>query len=161
MAWHLARRRPLPSYDTYLKSRHLDPTEWQPGPDLGLSATIRFRERDADIGLVGARCTACGQVHFPKQRVCYKCFEKDAWEPYRLSDKRGKLLSYTFDYFFPASQPPTTVIMTEVDGCRFQVQLANARPEDVKLDMPVEFVFRKIHEAGGKPNYFWKASPVG
>jgi hypothetical protein len=24
----------------------------------------------------------------------------------------------------------------------------------------VEYVFRKIHDAGGKPNYFWKASPV-
>ncbi len=50
--------------------------------------------------------------------------------------------------------------LTEVLGCRVQVQLANARPEDVALDMPVEYVFRKIHDAGGKPNYFWKASPV-
>jgi uncharacterized OB-fold protein len=41
-----------------------------------------------------------------------------------------------------------------------QVQLANARPDEVRLDMPVVFVFRKIHEAGGKANYFWKASPV-
>jgi uncharacterized OB-fold protein len=41
-----------------------------------------------------------------------------------------------------------------------QVQLANARPDEVRLDMPVAFVFRKIHEAGGKANYFWKASPV-
>ena len=30
----------------------------------------------------------------------------------------------------------------------------------MRLDMPVEFVFRKIHDAGGKANYFWKASPV-
>jgi uncharacterized OB-fold protein len=41
-----------------------------------------------------------------------------------------------------------------------QVQLADALPDQVALDMPVEFVFRKIHEAGGKPNYFWKASPL-
>ena len=26
--------------------------------------------------------------------------------------------------------------------------------------MPVEYVFRKIHDAGGKANYFWKASPL-
>jgi uncharacterized OB-fold protein len=51
--------------------------------------------------------------------------------------------------------------MTEVEGCRLQVQLADARPEQVKLDVPVEFAFRKIHEAGGKPNYFWKAILVG
>ena len=28
------------------------------------------------------------------------------------------------------------------------------------LEQPVEYVFRKIHDAGGKPNYFWKASPL-
>jgi 3-hydroxy-3-methylglutaryl CoA synthase/uncharacterized OB-fold protein len=160
VSWHLARRRPLRSYDSYLESRHLAPTEWNAGADVGLSATIRFRERDADIGFVAAKCRACGQVHFPKPRVCGRCFEKDRWTPHRLSDRRGVLLSYTFDYFFPASEPPTTVIVTEVDGCRVQVQLADARPEEVRLDMPVEFVFRKIHDAGGKPNYFWKASPI-
>jgi hypothetical protein len=26
--------------------------------------------------------------------------------------------------------------------------------------MPVELTFRKIHEAGGSPNYFWKSTPV-
>jgi hypothetical protein len=25
----------------------------------------------------------------------------------------------------------------------------------------VEFVFRKIHDAGNKPNYFWKSRPLG
>ncbi|MEM7413814.1 MAG: zinc ribbon domain-containing protein [Myxococcota bacterium] len=160
VSWHLARRRALKSYDTYLKSRQLDPKEWDSGADLGLSATIRFRERDADISLVAARCTNCGQLHFPKQRVCYKCFSKDSWEPYRLSDKRGKLLAFTFDYFFPAAEPPTIMVMTEVEGCRLQVQMANTRPDAVALELPVEYVFRKIHAAGGKANYFWKASPV-
>jgi len=160
LAGHLARRRALGSYDTYLRSRHLDPTEWEGGADLGLSATVRFRERDADIGFVGARCTQCGQIHLPRPRVCIRCRAKDQWEPARLSDKRGRVLSYTFDYFFPAAEPPTTVVMTEVEGCRVQVQLANARPDEVRLDMPVEYVFRKIHDAGGKANYFWKASPL-
>jgi len=160
VSWHLARRRALASYDTYLKARGLDTKEWETSADLGLSATIRFRERDADIALLGARCTSCQQVHFPKQRVCYRCHAKDGWEPVRLSDQRGKLLAYTFDYFFPAAEPPTIMVMTEVAGCRLQVQLANARPDDVSLDLPVEYVFRVIHRAGGKPNYFWKASPV-
>jgi 3-hydroxy-3-methylglutaryl CoA synthase/uncharacterized OB-fold protein len=160
VSWHLARRRALSSYDTYLRARGLDPKEWQAGADLGLSATIRFRERDADIGFVGARCTSCGQVHFPKPRVCAKCFAKDQWERYRLSDRRGKLLAYTFDYFFPAAEPPTIMVMTEVDGCRVQVQMTNARPAEVRLEQLVEYVFRKIHDAGGKPNYFWKASPL-
>jgi uncharacterized OB-fold protein len=160
VSWHLARRRALKSYDSYLRGRQLDPKEWSTGADLGLSATVRFRERDADIGFVGARCRSCGQVHFPRQRVCIRCFTRDEWEPFALADRHGKLLSYTFDYFFPAAEPPTIAAVTEVEGCRVQVQLTNVRPDEVKLDMPVEYVFRKIHDAGGKPNYFWKASPL-
>jgi hydroxymethylglutaryl-CoA synthase len=160
MSWHLARRRVITSYDTYLRARGLDAKEWPAGADLGLSATIRFRERDADITFLAARCTSCGQVHFPKPRVCGKCFAKDRWEPHRLSDRQGRLLAYTFDFFFPAAEPPTIMVMTEVDGCRVQVQMTNTRPADVALEQPVEYVFRKIHDAGGKPNYFWKASPI-
>ena len=141
-------------------ARGLDPKEWQDGTEPGLSATIHFRERDADIGLIAGRCSACGQVHLPQPRVCYRCHAKDRFEPYRLSDKRGRLLSYTFDYFFPAAEPPTSMVMTEVEGCRLYVQLADATPDQVRLELPVEYVFRKIHDAGGKPNYFWKASPV-
>ncbi len=45
-------------------------------------------------------------------------------------------------------------------GCRVQLQMTDADPKEVKLDLPVEFAFRKIHEAGGTPNYFWKCTPV-
>ena len=34
------------------------------------------------------------------------------------------------------------------------------RRKKSKLDLPVEFTFRKIHEYGGTPNYFWKCTPV-
>lgn len=153
----LAHRKPLKSYDSYIRSRNLDPKEWEAGGGGGLSATIRFRERDADISFVGARCTSCQRVHFPKPRVCYQCYAKDSWEPYRLSDKRGTLLAHTFDYFFPAAEPPAIMLVVDIDGCRVQIQMANATPEDATLDMPLEFVFRKIHDAGGMPNYFWKA----
>jgi uncharacterized OB-fold protein/3-oxoacyl-[acyl-carrier-protein] synthase III len=160
LSGHLKRRRPLASYDSYLRSRALDQKEWPAGPDLGLSATIRFRERDADLSFLAGRCQSCGLLHFPQPRVCYRCRTKDRWEPYRLSDKRGRILSYTFDAFFPAPEPPTIMAMNEIEGCRVNLQLANVRPEEVKLGMAVEYVFRKIHDAGGKPNYFWKASPV-
>lgn len=160
VAGHLAKRIPLGSYDAYLRSRKLDPKEWESGADLGLSATIRYRERDADIALVGGKCSECGQIHLPRPRVCIQCHAKDRFEPARLSDKRGRVLAYTFDFFFPAAEPPTIMVMTEVEGCRVQVQLANCKPDRVRLDMPVDYVFRKIHDAGGKANYFWKASPL-
>ena len=51
--------------------------------------------------------------------------------------------------------------MTDVDGARIHLQLVNATPEEARIGLPVEFVFRKIHEAGGRPNYYWKGSPCG
>jgi len=160
VSWHLARRRPAKSYDRYLKARGLQTREWEPARDPGLSATIHHRERDEDVAFCGQRCRRCGAVQFPMQRICESCFAKDEFERVRLSDRVGKVVTYTFDFFFPTPDPPTIVTITEVDGARIHLQLVNASPEEVKLDMPVEFVFRRIHETGGRPNYYWKATPL-
>jgi 3-hydroxy-3-methylglutaryl CoA synthase len=160
VSWHLARRRGVNSYERYLKARDLAPREWQPPRDQGLSATIHFRERDEDVSLCGQRCRRCGAVQFPNQRVCESCFAKDDFERVRLSDATGRVLTYTFDFFFPTPDPPTVVTITEVEGARIHVQLVNATPDEVRLDMPVEFVFRRIHQSGGRPNYYWKATPA-
>ena len=37
---------------------------------------------------------------------------------------------------------------------------AYAAPEQVKLGMPVELELRRIHQVGGRPNYYWKGTPV-
>jgi 3-hydroxy-3-methylglutaryl CoA synthase len=160
VSWHLARRRAVRSYDRYLKARGLEPREWEPGRDPGLSATVHFRERDEDLSFCGQRCRRCGSVQFPMQRVCETCFAKDEFERIRLSDRTGRVVTYTFDFFFPTPDPPTIVTVTEVEGARIHLQLVNATPEEVRLDLPVEFVFRRIHEVGGRPNYYWKAAPL-
>jgi len=160
VSWHLARRNAAKSYDRYLKARGLEVREYEPARDQGLSATIHHRERDEDVSFCGQRCRRCGAVQFPLQRVCETCFAKDDFERVRLSDRVGKVVTYTFDFFFPTPDPPTIVTVTEVDGARVHIQLVNVRPEDVKLDMPVEFAFRRIHTAGGRPNYYWKATPL-
>jgi len=160
VSWHLARRRAVKSYDRYLKARGLQTREWPQAHDAGLSATIHFRERDEDLSFCGQRCRRCGAVQFPMQRVCETCFAKDEFERVRLSDRTGRVVTYTFDFFFPTPDPPTVVTITEVEGARIHLQLVNVAPEQVKLEMPVEFVFRKIHETGGRPNYYWKAVPL-
>ena len=70
-------------------------------------------------------------------------------------------MSHTFDYFAGSPDPPQVVTMIEVEGgARILLQMTDVDPKEIKLDLPVEFVFRKIHEFGGTPNYFWKATPV-
>ncbi|HJO24457.1 MAG: zinc ribbon domain-containing protein [Myxococcota bacterium] len=159
VGWHLGRRRGVESYDRYLKARSLQTTEYAASKDPGLSATIHFRERDADTSLVGQKCRSCGAVQFPDQRICETCFAKDEFDRYRLSDRVGRVLTYTFDFFFPTPDPPTVVTICDIDGARVHLQLVNVTPEAVKLDMPVEFEFRRIHQSGGRPNYYWKATP--
>jgi uncharacterized OB-fold protein len=121
---------------------------------------VHFRERDEDLAFKGQRCRRCGAVQFPIQRVCESCFAKDDFEPARLADRRGRVLTYTFDYFFPTPEPPTIVTITEIDGARVHLQLVNATPEETRIGLPVELSFRRIHQVGGRPNYYWKATPV-
>jgi 3-hydroxy-3-methylglutaryl CoA synthase len=160
VSWHLARRRPAASYDRYLKARSLQTREWQPGGDPGLSATVHFRERDDDLSLRGQQCRQCRAIQFPAQRVCETCFAPDDFESVRLSDRVGRIVTYTFDFFFPTPDPPTVVTVTDVDGARIHLQIVDCKPEDVRIGLPVEFVFRRIHMGGGRPNYYWKGSPV-
>jgi 3-hydroxy-3-methylglutaryl CoA synthase/uncharacterized OB-fold protein len=160
VAWHLARRRPAESYDKYLRARSLQTPEWRAGGDPGLSATVHFRERDDDLSLRGQKCLACGAVQFPAQRVCESCFAVDDFESVRLSDRVGRVVTYTFDFFFPTPDPPTIVTVTEVDGARIHLQLVNCAPAETRIGLPVEFVFRRIHQGGGRPNYYWKGSPL-
>jgi hydroxymethylglutaryl-CoA synthase len=161
IAGQLARGRALRSYDSYLKSRHLDAGEHNRRGGEGVPATVHYRERDSDINFLGQRCTACGTLHFPACRVCYACYAKDSFESERLSDRHGRVLSYSFDYFFPTPEPPVIVGVCEVDnGARVYVQMTEAATDLLRCDLPVEFVFRKIHDAGNKPNYFWKSRPL-
>lgn len=157
--WNLARRRVVHSYDDYVKAKGLAATEWDAGTNPGLSATILFRERDDDLSLLGQKCRSCGAVQFPAQRLCETCFTKDEFDSIRLSDRTGKVVTYTFDYFFPTPNPPTVVTITDVEGARIHLQVVEIQSEDMKIGQEIEFVFRKIHESGGRPNYYWKGMP--
>jgi len=155
----LARRRNAGSYAKYLRARDLENSEWEAGSDPGLSATIHFRERDDDLSFRAQRCRACDAVQFPAQRICESCFAKDDFATLRLSDRVGRVVTYTFDHFFPTPDPPTVVTILDVEGARIHMQLVDCAPEQVSLGMPVEFVFRCIHRGGGRPNYYWKGRP--
>jgi uncharacterized OB-fold protein len=160
VAWHLARRRGVRSHEHYLRARGLGEREYTPARDAGLSATIHFRERDSDLAFKGQRCRGCGAVQFPIQRVCESCFRKDDFELRRLSDLEGRVVTYTLDYFFPTPEPPTIVTITEIEGARVHLQLIDTKPDAVRPGLPVTFSFRRIHEVGGRPNYYWKAAPL-
>ncbi len=159
--WHLARKREFSDYERYLNFRNLYPDDNDRRGGQGVSATVHYRDRNEDIAFHGFRCRRCGTEQFPFQRVCFQCFARDDFDEIRLADRLGKVMSFTFDYFAGSPDPPLIVTTIEVDGgARVYLQMTDATAQEVKLDMPVEFTFRKIHEYGGTPNYFWKCTPV-
>lgn len=158
--WHLERRGQLASYDKYLRFRNFIATEHDRRAGAGVSATVHFRERDQDVSLHGLRCRKCGTTQYPFQRVCFQCFAKDDFERVRLSDRIGRVLSFTFDNFAGSPDPPLVATVTEIEGAHLYIQMTDVNPREVKLDLPVELTFRKIHEAGGTPNYYWKTTPA-
>lgn len=161
MSWHLQRRAELADYDKYLSFRNLQTGEFDRRGGTGVSATVHYRDRDEDISFRGHKCRRCGTMQFPYQRVCYTCYAKDDFDTVRLADSEGKVLSYTFDFFAGSPNPPQVVTMTEAEGgARVYMQMTDVSPKELKLELPVEFTFRKVHEYGGTPNYFWKCTPI-
>lgn len=143
-----------------LKARNLLPKEFEPGGDLGNSATAHFRERDANLTLEGQVCV-CGTHQFPKGRICVRCGAADKFKPCRYADRPGKVITYSRDHFFPTPSPPTVITVTELqDGPRIYVQVTDAEPDEITVGTPVQLVFRRIHQIGGRPNYFWKCMPI-
>jgi 3-hydroxy-3-methylglutaryl CoA synthase len=160
VGWHVQRRAELPTYDLYLRFRQLLATEHDRRAGAGVSATKHFRDRDDDLTLCGLRCRRCGCVQYPRQRVCFRCHARDEFDRVRLSDRIGAVKSFTFDNFAGSPSPPLIATVTDVEGARLYLQMTDASPKEVKLDMPVELTFRRMHEAGGTPNYYWKCTPV-
>lgn len=155
-------RKPTPvkSLDQYRKARGLEITEYPAIDDQGVSATVHFRDRAENISLAGQVCE-CGEPQFPKGRVCIRCGQMDQWSERIYAESGGAIVTYTLDAFFPSPEPPTAVAIVQVnDGPRIHMQVTDVAADDVAIRMPVDFVFRRIHQVGQRPNYFWKCTPA-
>lgn len=160
LARALARPCQVVDVDWYHRVRELRVGEYPPAPGLGISATVHFREWREELALTGWQC-CCGEHHFPRDRICRRCRALDTSTPVRYADRGGRLITYTHDAFFPSPQPSTTVGVVQVnEGARIYLQLADCDPEEVELDLAVNFSFRCMHRVGERPNYYWKAVPA-
>jgi hydroxymethylglutaryl-CoA synthase len=151
-------KRTLASYGRYARFRRLMRKE-APAPDP-TSPPVLFRDRRELLPLYGGRCPACGTVQFPKHRVCIECGHGGGLEDRRLA-RRGRLFTFTNDYLYDSPDPPVSHAVVDLEGGgRLYCQLTDCEPERVEIDMPLELTFRKVHEGGGFPHYFWKARPA-
>ena len=158
---HLASRASLGSYERYAKFRELIETEAPRRQSPTASAPQIWRRRDEIYKFRGSRCMDCGKVQYPQQRICISCQSKDNFESVRLADKKARLFTYTVDFLNADPDPPT--VMTVIDfngGGRAYLMMTDRDPADVRIEQEVEMTFRRMYEAEGFTNYYWKCRPI-
>ena len=157
LADRLAHGIALPSYERYLRARGVLPSEPMGEP---VTAMIEWKELKQDMRLYGSRCEACGLVQYPQARVCIGCQARDRMQDHKLG-KRGSVFTFTIDNLAPVPEHPMPMAVIDLDGGgRVYLQVTDAAEGEVKVGAPVELTFRRLHEAGGNRNYFWKARPA-
>lgn len=158
---NLASKRYLASYETYITHRGLMDTEGQRRPPMVSSAPVLWRDQKWVLGLNGSHCQSCGRTFFPPQRICVHCRSKDNFDYVPLAGRKGTLFTFNKDALALSADPPEIWCRVHLEGdvgvyCR----MTDRDPDRVELEMPVEMTFRKFHDAGGYPNYFWKCRPT-
>ncbi|MCQ8897920.1 MAG: zinc ribbon domain-containing protein [Hadesarchaea archaeon] len=159
----LRRRKELDSYEKYLAWRGMMPAErGMRGEEVApTSLSLSWRERRAILGLVGSRCRACGTPQYPPQRVCVACGGTEL-EPYRFSERRGRIFSYTEDMLaFSVDRPAIYGIVDFEGGGRFWFDFTDCGAGELRVGMPVRMSFRRKYTdpVRGIVAYFWKAVP--
>jgi hydroxymethylglutaryl-CoA synthase len=154
------------TYGQYLTWRGLVPVETSTLPERSpISLQSRWRERKTILALYGVKCKKCGTPQMNQLgqavRVCVKCQAKDQFEPYKFSDKKAKLFTYSVDQLMPTLNPPGVNGVIDFEGGgRLIVEFTDCDINKMKVGMTMEMTFRKMFTSRGIHNYFWKAKPI-
>lgn len=95
------------------------------------------------------RCDGCTRLHFPPRAFCPHCHGRElTWQ---AVEGRGRVYTFTvvhkptLPYFIASS--PYVYALVELDcGIRLPTMLVECRPEDIRVDEPVEPVFTSVSD---------------
>jgi hydroxymethylglutaryl-CoA synthase len=155
----------LESYGKYLRFRDLMEWEVDRRPPPRTSLPTYFRESKQLIRLLGQKCNKCGHEQFPRQRRCMWCQAKmeteGEYEDIEFAGKKGLLFSYSMDERAPVMDLPNVGCVVDLEGgARYYGLMTDRDINKIKIGMEMEFTFRRINDAQGVHNYFWKVRPV-
>ena len=132
----------------------------RPAPDRP-GAPPAFRSEDWKYAFVGSRDRSSGAIHLPPMRVSMDGGAVDDMERVRMADTPATIATFTVDYLAFSLSPPTVAVVIDFDGGgRFQAEMTDVDPNEVKIGDRVEMTFRRLFTAQGIHNYFWKARPL-
>ena len=151
----------LDNYGKYIAFRDL--MEFAPSLEYEQRTSLPqiWRDRRWVFRFHGHKCKKCGKVQFPMQKFCMYCQAPvEFLEEIPLSDKKGVLFTFSMDDRAPIPDPPNVLAAVDLDGGgRFFSQMTDRDVNNIKVGMPIELTFRRIHDALGVHNYFWKCKP--
>jgi hydroxymethylglutaryl-CoA synthase len=157
---HLASKASLDSYERYARFRELIETDAARRQAPTTLVPQTWRRRDDIYRFHGYRCLHCGKIQYPHQRVCINCGTKDSFEQVPLANKSASLFTFTLDYLNADPDPPTVMTIVDFeDGGRAYLQMTDRNPAEVRIEQPLEMTFRRLYEADGIVNYYWKCRP--
>lgn len=159
---YLANRKELDSYARFLSWRGIAPAEPGGAFKLPASTAQTWREQRINLRLHGSVCKKCGSALFPINRVCDNCGAKDEYEEFAAAEHICKLYTFSVDQYAGRSDDPLLIqaVAEDPNGARIYTIMTDFERENVKVGMNVEFTFRRMHELGSFPNYFWKLRPL-
>ena len=159
LAGHLNQKRNLPNYTAYAGFRKLMKRD---DVDPRGSAVTYWRDANIVLNFHGGRCGKCGAVMYPIPRLCDHCAAKDQIEEIKLA-RTGTVYTYTLDHLEDGQYvnvPVPRLVLDLEGGGRVFLSMTDGDPQDVKIGMPVELTFRRLHEGSSFHNYYWKCRPV-
>ena len=157
LAARLAGGMAVPSYERYLRARGVLPADVGGEP---VPTYIEWKELKQDVRLYGSRCQECGLVQYPQARVCIGCQARDRMVDAKLG-KTGTVFTFTIDNLAQVAEHPMPMVVADLDGGgRIYLQGTDCAEGEIAVGARVELTFRRLHEAGGNRNYFWKVRPA-
>ncbi len=150
-------------YATFLQWRNMVQVQPPNRPEPSRpSSSAAARAQDWKYGFVGSRGTESGMVHLPPSRVSIRAEDGlDAMSPAPMADTEATVVTFTVDRLVYSVSPPVVFAVVDFDGGgRLPAELTDVDPESVRIGRRVEMTFRRLYEAEGIINYFWKARPV-
>jgi len=152
----------LGNYGKYIKFKNLMEMEQTPDFRQRTSLPLLWRDRQWVYRFHGHTCKKCGKIQFPLQQFCMYCQAgREFLEEINLSDRKGTLVTFSIDERSPVIDPPNVLAAVNLEGGgRFFSQMTDRDSANLTIGMPIELTFRRIHDALGVHNYFWKCLPA-
>lgn len=159
---HLKSKVMLENYGKYVTFRNLMQFEETPMTRPRTSLSAMWRDRNWVYRCHGHHCKKCDKTQFPLQKRCMYCQAEEKFlEEVPLADRKGVLFTYSMDERTAVVDPPNVLAAVNLDGeVRIFSQMTDRDVNKISVGMPMELTFRRIHDALGVHNYFWKCRPT-